>query len=96
MADCFDLPNAAKLVENLRTAAKICDRTNFGCQFRKTLIPSADAIEQLIKERDAAVADIKGAASFPCRLCKKEHTEGCDCYTAYDKWEWRGVQEGER
>lgn len=52
--------------------------------------------EKLRKERDAAVADLKDAAVFPCRFCKKEHTEDCDCYTAHDKWEWRGVQEGRR
>lgn len=54
---------------------------------------AADAIERLVKEGDAAVAELKDAAVFPCRFCKKEHTENCDCYTAHDKWEWRGVKE---
>lgn len=63
---------------------------------------AADAIEQLIKERDAAVKDI----AHSCRTCrynniniKKEPCLSCNkCWTGKEKskWEWRGVQEVEK
>lgn len=55
------------------------------------------AIEQLVKERDAAVADLKKCAD--CDYCKwlvdgdctdLEHEE---CHSEH--WEWRGVKEDE-
>ena len=49
----------------------------------------ADAIEQLVRERDAAVADCKLSAI--CASCKhRGDDEWCDrgC-----RWEWRGVQD---
>lgn len=67
----------------------------------------ADAIEQLIKERDAAVADL--TVFYKCKICKHyneksanygytEFCENCGAYPWADdeepnKWEWRGVQE---
>ena len=53
-----------------------------------------DRVFSLTAERDAAIADIKEAARFPCKFCKKEEN-GCDCYCAYDKWEWRGIQDAD-
>lgn len=57
---------------------------------------AADAIEQLVKERDAAVADI----SRNCNLCKHWKNWMCKfdniCIHIgheYTGWEWRGVQE---
>ena len=48
-------------------------------------------ITKLTAERDAAVADLKEGTSFPCHYCKKEYTPSCNCWTAYDKWQWRGL-----
>lgn len=67
--------------------------------------PTIDAVprsefEQLIRERDAAVADLKRYA--PCPTCKTVDIEHCIncvfCNTngktgCKNKWEWRGVQD---
>lgn len=72
------------------------------------MISAADAIEQLVKERDAAIADLKQASKIPfggCHLCKSIRTEICkECYRGdmfaeiaknpTDHWEWRGVGGG--
>lgn len=66
---------------------------------------AAAAIEQLVRERDAAVKDI----GWNCIKCKHydkaspnygytEECENCGTYPWFDdeaesKWEWRGVQE---
>ena len=64
---------------------------------------AADVIEQLVKERDAAVADLKSELASecglnPCRYCKyQEDDYQCphDCIPYSEKWgwQWRGVQE---
>ena len=56
---------------------------------------AADAIEQLVKERDAAVKDLKEWCDelCYCEVCK--HNSKCSkefCKFA-NNWEWRGVQE---
>ena len=58
------------------------------------LVQAAEAIEQLVKERNAAVDDLKEA--MPCRACKYLAVlEYCkNCYSE-NHWEWRGVQEAE-
>ncbi len=62
---------------------------------------AADAIEQLVKERDAAVADLKNIRA--CKFCKnlsqhidKEPCNSCLLYVRgrdTNNFEWRGVQE---
>lgn len=62
---------------------------------------AADAIEQLVKERDAAVADLKESAveSAVCDYCKWLVDYDCTdlkhetCHGEH--WEWRGVQKEE-
>lgn len=61
---------------------------------------AADAIEQLIKERDAAVADLKeGGFCMTCKHLVSTQEEKlcmhCSILTGggEDNWEWRGVQE---
>lgn len=53
-----------------------------------------DAIEQLVKERDAAIADLKESAD--CQFCKFYDAEEVDCIAKNcrcgEEWEWRGVQ----
>ena len=54
----------------------------------------ADCVEEISRlkaTRDAAVADLKEGTSVPCHYCKKEYTPSCNCWTAYDKWQWRGL-----
>ena len=63
---------------------------------------AADAIEQLVKERDAAVADLKSVLASECglnqcRYCKyQEDDYQChhDCIPYSEKWgwEWRGLE----
>lgn len=53
------------------------------------------AIEQLVKERDAAVQDLFEEADSrlnTCLYCKKDADCVLDCDNAL--WEWRGVQNG--
>lgn len=59
----------------------------------------ADAIEQLVKERDAAVADLKEYCD--CDVCKNNNDECLnsglckECSVGKSTrhhWEWRGVQ----
>lgn len=59
---------------------------------------AADAIEQLVKERDAAVADCKIILEdgVQCNICKHYFSEDVDaCLECENKsnFEWRGVQE---
>ena len=55
------------------------------------MIAAADAIEQLVKERDAAVEDLRISAG--CTMCQNfENYKSChnNC-----SWEWRGVEPSE-
>lgn len=55
---------------------------------------AADAIEQLVKERDSSVEDLKLSALrgiSVCRLCK--NIKLCDDVNFPCKWEWRGADE---
>lgn len=92
-----------KMIERLKWWAEECDRTNRGCQARKTLQDAADTLstlqaeneklraelEQVQRERDAAVDFLKGQ----CRYCRKYLT----CPTRrgpHDNcWQWRGPEE---
>lgn len=56
----------------------------------------ADAIEQLVRERNAALADLKELAD--CDYCKYGKGNDCedtlhDYCTVGEDWEWRGVQD---
>lgn len=64
------------------------------------MISAADAIEQLVKERDAVVADIQP----DCGYCKwlRDFGDGAWCFCpspcrdisgVKTMWEWRGVRE---
>lgn len=65
------------------------------------MISAVDAIEQLVRERDAAIADLKEYAS--CDYCKRSNAEckeywnigecGLHGLCGGEKFEWRGVQE---
>lgn len=63
---------------------------------------AADAIEQLVKERDAAVKDMNTLCSTfadICSFCKNDsRNDGDVCVKCkgtdwLEFWEWRGVQE---
>ena len=97
-----------ELIKNLH----ICTSGDcFGCTLRTNKVNCKDlllasvegVIEQLVKERDAAVADLKSVLASECglnqcRYCKyQEDDYQChhDCIPYSEKWgwEWRGVQE---
>lgn len=56
---------------------------------------AADAIERLVKERDAAIKDLKHDGN--CRCCKEIDICGglSHGYCGGLGWEWRGVKEAE-
>lgn len=54
-----------------------------------------DAIKQLVKERDAAVADMEAIANnmfLGCQYCKTKCTEEKNCLTGDACFEWRGKE----
>lgn len=61
-----------------------------------------EELEQVKRERDAAVEHLKNHAGIVsrCWICKNkggEHCPGCvgtDLWSENDYWEWRGVKEG--
>lgn len=66
------------------------------------MIAAADAIEQLVRERDAAVKDMNTLCSTfadICSFCKNDsRNDGDVCVKCkgtdwLEFWEWRGVQE---
>lgn len=83
------------LIEILRSYSTEVISYKIDGAFAYGVTAAADAIEQLVKERDTAVADLKELAV--CDYCKwliggdctdLEHEE---CHGEH--WEWRGVQE---
>lgn len=70
---------------------------------KRVLREAADAIEQLVKERDAAVADLTNIVHNMGNTCICDYCIGCvsngfreGCKTDDgDRWEWRGVREVE-
>ena len=72
----------------------------------KTKIDALEYIQQLERERDAAVEDLKSAVASTyfdgdyCELCKYNEPDGkcyhtCIPYSSKWGWEWRGVQNDE-
>nr|DAI51701.1 MAG TPA: Kinesin-like protein [Caudoviricetes sp.] len=79
-----------KLVEQMKWWAEECDRTNFGCQAKKTLQEAANALsmlqaeneklraelERMKVERDAYQVYFKDLSSKPdCNTCEKRSCE---------------------
>lgn len=90
-----------ELIENLRMAGKSVELADGSFDIYLPTVEkchnAADAIEQLVKERDAAIANLKSIRA--CRFCKNEPilltNEPCNS-CAFDnesKFEWCGVQE---
>lgn len=94
-----------ELISTLRTHAEYCDMPF--SWMNDAYSDAADAIEQLVRERDAAVEDIACLANDPNvpaeSLCKKFTNHGCCCYNYFTGeqvrdcigFEWRGVREAE-
>lgn len=89
-----------ELVFNLMFLAKYCHSEYNDLCVDDELKNAANAIEQLIKERDAAVADLKEISD--CGYCKWFRDfgikVGCVCQESCNNisgvntmWEWRGV-----
>lgn len=55
-----------KLIDNLRYWAAGCDRTNRGCQVCLYLYEAADAIEQLVNDRNASIDALKAIEDAIC------------------------------
>lgn len=88
-----------ELVQMLHRHIMGDDYFNINSNFASAVVQAADAIEHLVKERDAAI----NAIPHKCWSCGKGyHTEnGFECEETWYKgnnpdclnWEWRGVQE---
>lgn len=89
-----------ELIVALCTAS---ERNSNSLNTRDTCRKAADAIEYLVKERDAAIADISYLIIHPLEVCKlcahdfadtaAEKCPNCSDITAYGNFEWRGVSE---
>lgn len=88
-----------ELVQRLHRHIMGDDYFNINSDFASAVVQAADAIEQLVKERDAAI----NAIPHNCFTCKKFptfHKDGLEndfcnkCYrSGYCNWGWRGASE---
>lgn len=76
-----------ELISSLRSSAKLQAYYAHTVAENTNEYKAADAIEQLVKERDAAIADLK-ELSF-CTYCKSAGTNCSACRGEH--WEWRGA-----
>ncbi|MCQ2744567.1 MAG: hypothetical protein MJ230_07235 [bacterium] len=87
-----------ELVDALRCGAWSVYKVNSPAAMCETIynVQIADAIEQLVKERDAAVKDMQDYQGSFCCYCKRNNTEECifpdEVLLMCGKFEWRGVQ----
>lgn len=71
------------------------------CDCDRMVLDAADAIEQLVKERDAAIEDLREVSlgdRGECFACKHRNGTGCRAYSdgvCWECWQWRGVKEAE-
>lgn len=92
-----------ELIKRLRVAVDVYEVK--GCVLEisaETCAEIADAIEQLVIERDAAIHDLDmavcGQESYPCGYCANygikpiDVEDVCETCTDCENWEWRGVQ----
>lgn len=104
-----------ELIDTLDCMDFFCDRAGKELWFDKpkevqdediafhhnTLTEAINAIEQLVKERDAAIADLKSCCAYnsDCAFCKHYFSDDaaqfCEEGDSCGNWEWRGVQEVE-
>lgn len=80
-----------ELIDSLRICVKYKKAVDALCNAEF----AADAIEQLVKERDAAIADLKDHGRN-CKTCLHGRRGKNDCLDREEvpcKWEWRGVKE---
>lgn len=98
-----------ELIEALREEAEAVQAIEWDIPICTSnhILDAADAIEQLIKERDTAVDDLEKCMHYAepknnnvCNFCKKdmsEYPDKCDGWSDFCKCEpeWRGVQEVE-
>ena len=80
-----------ELIDSLRICVKYKKAAEALCNAEF----AADAIEQLVKERDAAIADLKDHGRN-CKTCLHGGRGKNDCLDREEvpcKWEWSGVQE---
>ena len=95
-------------------ALRCCERENCGDSSQCPLYsdsdcithlsgPTADLIERLTAERDAALADLADARSCKtckyacdtrdCSSCKSKTCKCRECHIDKNAWEWRGLPE---
>lgn len=83
-----------ELIEELRGGAEWAEANIYQVPIMlpNYLAQAAGAIEQLAKERDAALADL--SEFRVCKTCKNLHDGICTKLSCSmcSKWEWRGVQ----
>lgn len=78
-----------ELIEILRDD-EYCGKLDF-------VYDAADAIEQLVNERDALLRNLTDICRWdesPCASCKAVHCDACD--DGYEYWEWRVAQEASK
>lgn len=90
-----------------KAAYSIEEMKRFADDFRQEECEKCEEMEQVKRERDAAVADVKSLCATNyfsgdyCAYCKHRESDGqcfheCTPWSGKWGWEWRGAQEGER
>lgn len=83
---------------------KLCNEDRENCRYEQELFYRAkNAIEQLVRERDAAVTDISLliVQKDACEICKNRFGDDptycleCDEQNPNGNFEWRGVEDNE-
>ena len=82
------MTNYKELIERLNDISKFLGFESTSC-----VCLAAEAIERLVKERDAAIADLEKVAD--CRTCGNINTFCQDNPDACKGYVWRGVPEVE-
>ena len=77
---CASLREEAEAVKAIEWDIPICTQTH--------ILESAEAIERLVRERDAVIKEIQKN----CYNCKYRDMP-CNLCHYHDKWEWKGAQE---
>lgn len=87
-----------KLIERMRTESLCMEIMDLCMEAAEALSMIRDELEQVKKERDAAVEDLRVASIegyMDCNWCagKKDQTQCYNCSFA-NNWQWRGLKEG--
>ena len=90
--------DGVNLVDYWMQQAKIEENGHRNCQAENEKLWAE--LEQVKRERDAAIEDVLDAATTPCSYCKRNPINGGGCdmdnetHEMYSCWKWSGPEKG--